>query len=191
MLQKAPPEVRTHLLLNQAAVQHYPQMRAAIENFIVANRAWTPPAAMTTTGGPTPMEVDLLAGPGGPGGKGAKGKSKEGGKSGKHGKPGKGGKGKGKDAGKSGKPHHQPPDRHQHAAQPQQTFAGYCGYCGRWGHRQRDCRQKSAAVHEVTGEQVLSSTTGAATTAPSTTAGAVSVISYDAAPPEGPPGGGR
>merc|ERR1712194_18625 len=91
--ERAPADVRTHLLVNAGALKTYEAVRSSIEAYLAAGRKWSPEQ-------PSSMEVDALYGKG-KYGKGKYGKGKEKGK-GKYGKQDKG-KGKGKDKEGKGK----------------------------------------------------------------------------------------
>ena len=132
--ERAPAQVKTHLLVNAQTLASYSLVRAAVESFVTAGRQWG--------NGSQPMEVDALYG---------KGKSK-GGKWGKdkgHGKEKGHGKDKGKDKGVKGKEKSSRPEK----------FEGYCGKCGKWGHKQSACWSTVAAIENAgaasTGELAL------------------------------------
>ena len=116
LLERVPPELRTHLLLTCGSRPDYAIMRQTVESYSVARRSWQP--GHSTTMGEAPMEIDAVYG--------------DKGKKGKHamGKKGKD-KGKGKHMGK-------------HESSPK--FEGYCGHCGKWGHKQKDCRYKNTVA---------------------------------------------
>ena len=144
LLNTAPPNIRTHLLLTVGEVPEYSRLRASIESYVVAERSWrgasaaTSSATASSSAAPVPMEVDVV-----------KGKGKAGGKAG--GKTG----GKGKEQGKSkGKDKHTTSSsQSSSSAAASAKFAGYCGFCGKWGHKQKDCRSKARGqVAEVSGE---------------------------------------
>ena len=61
---RAPGEVRTHLLLNSGIVKTYPEMRSILENYLVSGIAWKMPDSQS---GPVPMEVDMITHKGGKG----------------------------------------------------------------------------------------------------------------------------
>ena len=116
LLERVPPELRTHLLLTCGSRPDYAIMRQTVESYSVARRSWQP--GHSTTMGEAPMEIDAVYGDKGKKGKDAKGKK---------GKV----KGKGKHKGK-------------HESSPK--FEGYCGHCGMWGHKQKDCRYKNTVA---------------------------------------------
>ena len=119
--ERAPAQVKTHLLVNAQTLATYQLVRAAVESFVTAGRQWGSSS--------TPMEVDALYAKG-------KGKDKRKDKGTWKGKEKSKEKGvKGKEKGKKGKEH----PKHE-------RFEGYCGKCGKWGHKHADCWSTIAAV---------------------------------------------
>ena len=126
LLERVPPELRTHLLLTCGSRPDNAVMRQTVDSYSVARRSWQP--GHSTTLGEAPMEIDAVYGDKGKKGKHAKGK-------------------KGKDKGKGkhkGKPGSSP------------KFEGYCGHCGKWGHKQKDCRFKNTVTEVDEEESVES-----------------------------------
>ena len=69
LLERVPPELRTHLLLTCGSRPDYAIMRQTVESYSVARRSWQP--GHSTTMGEAPMEIDDVYGD-----KGKKGKDK-------------------------------------------------------------------------------------------------------------------
>ena len=67
LLERVPPELRTHLLLTCGSRPDYAIMRQTVESYSVARRSWQP--GHSTTMGEAPMEIDAVYGD-----KGKKGK---------------------------------------------------------------------------------------------------------------------
>ena len=103
LLERVPPELRTHLLLTCGSRPDYAIMRQTMECYSVARRSWQP--GHSTTMGEAPMEIDAVHGDKGKIGKRAKGK-------------------KGKDKGKG---------KHKGKYESSSNFEGCCGHCGKWG----------------------------------------------------------
>ena len=103
LLERVPPELRTHLLLTCGSRPDYAIMRQTVESYSVARRSWQP--GHSTTMGEAPMEIDAVYGDRGKKGTHAKGK-------------------KGKDKGKG---------KHMGKHESSPKFEGYCGTCGKWG----------------------------------------------------------
>jgi len=135
LLERLPPELRTHLLLNSGTSPTFSFMRAQVESFLVAGRSWSSLDASHAPRTDDPMEVDAIWHAGGKG----KGKGKEKGK----------GKGKGKGKEKKGGKREDGKGDKQKGEDASKKFDGYCGYCGAWGHRQRDCRKKQRAEGSI------------------------------------------
>ena len=102
LLERVPPELRTHLLLTCVSRPDYAIMRQTVESYSVARRSWQP--GHSTTMGEAPMEIDDVNGDKGKKGKHAKGKIDK-------------DKGEGKHKGR-------------HESSPK--FEGYCSHCGKW-----------------------------------------------------------
>ena len=77
LLERVPPELRTHLLLTCGSRPDYAIMRQTVESYSVARRSWQP--GHSTTMGEAPMEIDAVYGDRGKKGK-DKGKGKHMGK---------------------------------------------------------------------------------------------------------------
>ena len=116
LLERVPPELRTHLLLTCGSRPDYAIMRQTVESYSVARRSWQP--GHSTTMGEAPMEIDAACGYKGKKGKHAKGK-------------------KGKDKGKG---------KHKGKHESSPKFGGYCGHCGKWRHEQKDCRFRNTVA---------------------------------------------
>ena len=116
LLERVPPELRTHLLLTCGSRPDYAIMRQTVESYTVARRSWQ--LGHSTTMGEAPMEIDAVSGDKGKKGKHAKGK-------------------KGKDKGKG---------KHKGKHESSSKFEGYRGHCGKWGLKQKDCRYKNTVA---------------------------------------------
>lgn len=141
IMERAPPALRLHLLVNAQTWGSCVQVRGAIEAYVTAGRRW----ARDGGGGPTSMEVDALVGhqqkgKGQQRGKDKKGKQK--------GNAKKGSDGQQKQAGLG-------------------AARGHCGKCGRWGHKQRECHARIHALEDVMLQAGLSGGGTAATPGPS------------------------
>ena len=150
--ERAPAEVKSHLLLNAGKFKTFEEMKALLLSYL------------TEKDETADMDISALHG----GKYGKKGQHSKGGKPGKDSKGkdagskgGKKGDSKGKDAnkakgGKKGKQDEQGKGWQQGWSQSRgswqqqpaaERFEGYCGKCGAWGHKQRDCRRH--CVHAV------------------------------------------
>ena len=116
LLERVPPELRTHLYVTCGSRLDHAIMRQTVESYSVARRSWQ--SGHSTTVGEAPMEIDAVCGDKGKKGKHAKGK-------------------KGKDKGKG---------KHKGRHESSPKFEGYCGHCGKWGHKQKYCRYKNAVA---------------------------------------------
>ena len=72
LLERVPPELRTHLFLTCGSRPDYAIMRQTVESYSVARQSWQP--GHSTTMGEAPMEIDAVYGDRGKKGKHAKGK---------------------------------------------------------------------------------------------------------------------
>ena len=72
LLERVPPELRTHLLLTCGSRPDYAIMRQTVESYSVARRSWQP--GHSTTMREAPKEIDAVHGDKGQKGKHAKGK---------------------------------------------------------------------------------------------------------------------
>ena len=116
LLERGPPELRTHLLLTCGSRPDYAIMRQTVGSYSVARLSWQP--GHSTTMGEVPMEIDAVYGDKGKKGKHAKGK-------------------KGKDKGEG---------KHKGEHENSPKFEGCCGHCGTWGDKQKDCRCKNTVA---------------------------------------------
>ena len=79
LLERVPPELKTHLLLTCGSRPDYAIMRQTVESYSVARRSWQP--SHSTSTGEAPMEIDAVYGDKDK--KGTHGKSKKGNDNGK------------------------------------------------------------------------------------------------------------
>eukprot|EP00971_Amphidinium_carterae_P347959 6490245-Amphidinium_carterae.1 len=144
---RLPGALRTHLLLNAPDTEDWPTVKRNIQAYLIASRSYP------STQEPVPMDMSYLGKGKGKekGGKWGKGKwGKDGGKQATNNysqsPSGKDKKGSGKNKDSKGK---------QNGGKGVQSFSGYCGHCGKWGHKQKDCRQKNSvnAVEEQQQQQ--------------------------------------
>ena len=116
LLERVPPELRTHLLLTCGSRPEYAIMRQTVGSYSVARRSWQ--SSQSTSTGEAPMEVDAVHG-----GKSNRSKNNKG--------------NKGKDKGKG---------KHKGTQENIPKFEGSCSHSGKWGHKQKDCRYKNTVA---------------------------------------------